>query len=93
MAYSTMRVQYSMMAFSCLNFEMEFVKEMVKGSYDVGNLLYFRHYHHKYALEAFHTLALVELVATPHIRQQFVWSRVVNNRGGAGNNIPVDLHK
>lgn len=56
-------------------------------------LLYFRHFHHyKYALEAFHTLALVELVATPHVRQQIVWSRVVNNRGGAGNNIPVDLH-
>lgn len=56
-------------------------------------LLYFRHFHHyKYALEAFHTLALVELVAPPHIRQQIVWSRVVNSRGGAGNNIPVDLH-
>lgn len=56
-------------------------------------LLYFRHFHHyKYALEAFHTLALVEVVAPPHIRQQIVWSRVVNSRGGAGNNIPVDLH-
>ena len=55
--------------------------------------MYFRHFHHyKYALEAFHTLALVELIAPPHIKQQIVWSRVVNSRGGAGNNIPVDLH-
>ena len=52
--------------------------------------MYFQHFHHyKYALE---TLALVELVATPHVRQQIVWTRVINNRGGAGNNIPVDLH-
>ena len=56
-------------------------------------LLYFRHFHHyKYALEAFHTLALVELIAPPHVKQQIVWSRVVNSRGGVGNNIPVDLH-
>ena len=56
-------------------------------------LLYFRHFHHyKYALEAFHTLALVEVITPPHIKQQIVWSRVVNSRGGAGNNIPVDLH-
>ena len=56
-------------------------------------LLYFWHFHHyKYTLETFHTLVLVELVAPPHIRQQIVWSRVVNSRGGAGNNIPVDLH-
>ena len=50
-------------------------------------LLYFRHFnHYKYALEAFHTLALVNLVAPPHVQQQIVWSRVVNSRGGAGNN-------
>ena len=56
-------------------------------------LLYFRHFnHYKYALEAFHTLALVNLVAPPHVQQQIIWSRVVNSRGGAGNNIPVDLH-
>ena len=56
-------------------------------------LLDFCHFHHyKYALEAFHTLALVEVIAPPRIKQQIVWSRVVNSRGGAGNNIPVDLH-
>ena len=58
-----------------------------------GLMLYFRHYrHYEYALEAFHTLALVEIVAPPHVRQQITWSQVVNSRGGAGNNIPVDLH-
>ena len=38
------------------------------------------------------TLALVNLVAPPHVQQQIICIRVVNSLSGAGNNIPVDLH-
>lgn len=54
--------------------------------------LYFRHFHHyKYALEGFHTLAQVHILASQRLKTQLMYSRVVNTRGGHGNNIPVDL--
>lgn len=56
-------------------------------------LIYYKHAgHHKYALEAFNLLAQVHIVSSPRMKKQLTWSRVVNTRGGAGNNIPVDLH-
>ena len=56
-------------------------------------LIYYKHAgHHKYALEAFNFLAQVNVVSSPRMKKQLLWSRVVNIRGGAGNNIPVDLH-
>lgn len=55
-------------------------------------MLYFRHFHHyKYALEGFYTLAQVHILASQRLRNQIMYSRVVNTRGGCGNNIPVDL--
>ena len=56
-------------------------------------LLYFRSTnHYKYALEVVHLIADVKALLPPRLAQQVLWSRVVNPRGGAGNNIPVDLH-
>ena len=56
-------------------------------------MLYFRVAGHtKYALEAFPFLAKVNEVASPRLQQQFLWSRVVNSKGGSGKNIPVDLY-
>ena len=56
-------------------------------------LLYFkRHNHHKYALEAFRLLAALNGVVSPLVREQIIWSRTINTRGGPGNNIPVDLY-
>ena len=56
-------------------------------------LIYFKNAgHHKYALEAFNLLAQVHVTSSPRMKKQLLWSRVVNTRGGAGNNIPVDLH-
>ena len=56
-------------------------------------LIYFHHAQHlKYAKEAILLLAAVNATATPHVAAQITWSRVLNIRGGPGNNIPVDLH-
>lgn len=56
-------------------------------------LIYYRYAkHYKYALEAFILLAQVNVLASSRVKNQLTWSRVVNTRGGAGNNIPVDLH-
>ena len=56
-------------------------------------LLYF-HFarHHNYANEAVRMLSAVYALATPRVAAQITWSRVINTRGLAGHNIPVDLH-
>ena len=56
-------------------------------------MLYWRHAGHtKYALEAVHLLGAVNATATPRIAHELTWCRFVNNCGGAGNNLPVDLY-
>ena len=47
---------------------------------------------HQYALEAIHLPGAVHSTATPRVAHELTWCRFVNNRGGAGNNIPVDLY-
>lgn len=55
-------------------------------------LLYFHSArHHNYAIEAIRLLAMVNAMATERVAAQITWSRVVNTRGSAGHNIPVDL--
>lgn len=55
-------------------------------------MIYYRHLHHyKYALEGFYTLAQVHILASQRLKKQMMYSRVVNTRGGYGNNLPVDL--
>ena len=55
-------------------------------------MLYCRHFHHyKYALEGFYTIAQVHILASQHLENQIMYSRVVNTRGERGNNLPVDL--
>ena len=54
-------------------------------------MLYWRHAGHtKYALEAVHLLGAVNATATPRVAHELTWCRFVN-RGGVGNNLPVDL--
>lgn len=49
-------------------------------------LFYFKAYnYHKYALEAFLLLALINGAASPLVKQQILWSRTFNSRGGQGN--------
>ena len=56
-------------------------------------LLYWRHAGHTtYCLETFQLLACVNATATSRIAHEVTWCRFVNSRGGAGNNIPVDLY-
>ena len=56
-------------------------------------LIYFQHAQHSnYTKEAVFLLAAVNATATPHVAAQITWSRVVNTKGGPGNNVPVDLH-
>ena len=52
-------------------------------------LLQFHHY--KYALEGFYTLAQIHILGSQRLKNQIMYSRVVNTRGGCGNNLPVDL--
>lgn len=55
-------------------------------------MLYWWHGNHtKYSLEALHLVAAVNAIATPRIAHELTWCRVVNVRGGSGNNIPIDL--
>lgn len=55
-------------------------------------LLYFHSARHQnYAAEAIRMLSMVNASATPRVAAQVTWSRVVNTRGLAGHNIPVDL--
>ena len=46
----------------------------------------------KYAIEAFHLLAPINALLSPRIAHELIWNRTVNVKGGAGNNIPMDLH-
>lgn len=56
-------------------------------------MLYWQHGGHtKYALETMHLLGAVHATATPRVAHELTWCRFVNNRGGCGNNIPVDLY-
>ena len=46
----------------------------------------------KYAIEAFHLLAQINALLSPRLAHELIWNRTVNVNGGAGNNIPMDLH-
>ena len=48
--------------------------------------------HKNYACEAFNLLAQQKFILSQRLSQQVKWSRFINARGGAGNNIPADLH-
>ena len=56
-------------------------------------LLHFREKssHSKYALEALHLLFQVNSILTQRQAHQLVWNRSVNNKGGHGHNVPLDL--
>ena len=45
-----------------------------------------------YACEAFNLLSQHKFVLSPRLSQQLMWSRFINAHGGAGNNVPADLH-
>ena len=46
----------------------------------------------KYALEALRLQFQVRAVLSPHLAQHILWDRFVNTAGGAGRNVPCDLH-
>ena len=48
--------------------------------------------HQNYQYEAFYTLSLVNALASPRVASQITWGHVVNVIGGAGHNVPLDLH-
>ena len=45
-----------------------------------------------YSLEAFRLIAQYDLLLSPHMAQQLIWSRTVNIHSRPGRNIPADLH-
>ncbi|KAI8514620.1 hypothetical protein Bbelb_072110 [Branchiostoma belcheri] len=55
-------------------------------------LLYFKAYGHtKYAFGTLLFFARVNALLPPRLAHSLVWNRVVNNKGGKGRNIPMDL--
>ena len=56
-------------------------------------LLHWRHAGHtKYAHVVIQLVSAIQATAPPRIAHELVWCRIVNTRGGAGNNIPADLY-
>ncbi len=45
----------------------------------------------KYTLEALYQLFQLHALLTPREAERLTWNRSVNNRGGAGNNVPCDV--
>lgn len=54
-------------------------------------LIYKANKHHKYAFAALHLIAKTISLLTPQQAKRLVWKRTVNNRGGKGRNISLDL--
>ncbi|XP_031553857.1 uncharacterized protein LOC116290877 [Actinia tenebrosa] len=55
-------------------------------------LLIFKCYNHnKYALATLQLLANINTMLTPRKAHSLIWNRTVNNKGGKGNNISLDL--
>lgn len=54
-------------------------------------LIYKSHNHNKYALAALRLQALIKAILTPREAECLKWNRTVNNKGGAGNNISMDI--
>lgn len=55
-------------------------------------LLIFKCYnHHKYALASLQLLANVNAMLSPRKAHSLVWNRTINNKGGKGKNISLDL--
>lgn len=54
-------------------------------------LIYKANKHHKYAFAALHLIAKTISLLTPQQAKRLVWNRTVNNRGGEGRNISLDL--
>ena len=48
--------------------------------------------HTKYTLETIHLLGAVHATCTARVAHELTWCRFINRRGGAGNNLPVDLY-
>ena len=45
----------------------------------------------KYYLEALHLMFQIHATLTPRDAERTIWNRTVKNRGGLGNNVPLDL--
>jgi hypothetical protein len=54
-------------------------------------LIFKAHGHPKYALAAFQMQANILALLTPREAHQLMWNRTVNNQGGRGKNISLDL--
>jgi hypothetical protein len=46
----------------------------------------------KYALEALRLQFQIKATQSPYLAHQLTWNRFINIHGGAGRNIPCDLH-
>ena len=54
-------------------------------------LIFKAHGHPKYALAAFQMQANIRALFSPREAHQLIWNRTVNNNGGKGKNISLDL--
>ena len=66
--------------------------ERIARCWKVMLLYFFYGKRSKYAIEAVHLHAALNGSLSLCLREELLWSRVVNTRGGAGMNIPSDLY-
>lgn len=57
----------------------------------IAMLIFCAHHHNKYALASFYLQAATQAILTPRQAHSLTWNRTVNNHGGKGRNISLDL--
>ena len=57
----------------------------------IAMLIFRAHHHNKYALASFYLQAATQAILTPRQAHSLTWNRTVNNHGGKGRNISLDL--
>jgi len=89
--YACIRLSMGMLIFNINDAVKEGDGERIVRCWKFMLLIFKVHNHHKYALALLQLLANTQALLMPEQAHSLVWNRTVNNRGGAGNNISLDL--
>ncbi len=65
--------------------------ERILRCWKMAMLIFRAHHHHKYALATLHLQAFTQAILTPRQAHCLTWNRTVNNHGGKGKNISMDI--
>ena len=89
--YACVRLSLGMLIFNFNDAVKEGDGERIVRCWKYMLLLFKAHSHNKYALAALQLLASILALLTPQQAHSLIWNRTVNNKGGAANNISLDL--